>query len=323
MVHEEGVAHEVLLVLFAAVDGPEGIKPGVPFVHGYFAQIVAVQGVLVRVYHPVVVAYSVGVVLHVGPFVGLGVEYLHGGVYELLAGHQVQVLPVRLSLEGETAVVVYPEVSGAAFPGGDHYDAVGRLCAPDGCRGGVLEEVHALNVVGVHHTVHLLAGHGHAVHNEQRFLLGIDGRYTSYKICDAVGGFRDVETGCGAFEASEHVTVDVGLVTHGRAGNIGERTCGTLPGDGLVTGHHHLVDELPAGLQNQIQAGPSLDGNVHFFHTYIGNGKYGIGPRDFQGPFSVLVGDGADGCAFHQDACAFKGIAFLVGDDAAHAEWLF
>ena len=37
----------------------------------------------------------------------------------------------------------------------------------------------------------------------------------------------------------------------------------------------------------------------------------------------MLVGNGADGCAFHQDACAFKGIAFLVGDDAAHAEGLF
>ena len=91
VVHEIGVAHEVFLVFLSAVGCGKGVQGGVTLVYVYLSKEILVQRIFMREDNPVIISGSVCVVLDIGPFVCLGVEYLSCGFDKLLAGHLVHV----------------------------------------------------------------------------------------------------------------------------------------------------------------------------------------------------------------------------------------
>ena len=72
---KEGIAHEILLILFPSVFRSKSIQDFIPLCKGYFSIVILVHRYFVRKDYPVVSpAESVCALVYVGPFICLGIK---------------------------------------------------------------------------------------------------------------------------------------------------------------------------------------------------------------------------------------------------------
>ena len=169
---------------------------------------------------------------------------------ELVAAHHVEGGDVLLG--ADAAVVGHLDRAAAAFLRGDDDDAVGSAGAVDGGRGGVLQHGEALDVVGVDrgeriaHAGTAFTGHGHAVDDDERVVVGGKGCGAADADRGAVTGLsgsgHDMQTGDLAHEGlarrGDRAAVDFVVLD----GDDGARHIAFL--HGAVADDHDLVEEL-------------------------------------------------------------------------------
>ena len=228
-----------------------------------------------------------------------------GDVVVVLQGAGVQ---AHLRVQRDDGVLL------AGALGRDDDDAVRAAGAVQGVGGGVLEDGHRFHVLRVDH-VHVLDGH--AVHDEQRALPGVDGTETA----DADGRRVAGGAGGGAHLHARHLSVQGGSdggdlrlgefvgLHHLRGAREG------LLGGGTESHDDGLVQHLGVFLEDDVDDGASAHGNGLFGIADGGEHEDGVG-GDGEGIPSVHIRDGALGRALDHHAGADDRKPFGVGHRA-------
>ena len=205
--------------------------------------------------------------------------------------------------------------------GGDEDDTVGAAGTVDGGGGGVLEDVHALDVTrgdvgeGSHER--------HAVEDDERVVGG--GQGTLAADADLHRGTRlgvrlgHLDTGDAAFEGAGDITggnrAEV-ITAHGGdgAGHI-------LAAGRTVTDHDRGFQLLGVIFEDDVDLAAGLDGNLHGGVAHAGNLE-GRGRAGLEGIRTIDTGDGAVGRIHDHHSRSRDGRTALVRDRAADADAL-
>ena len=182
-------------------------------------------------------------------------------VFRPLVG--IQRFVTRDGAGGNTPIALETDRSGTfrtTFGGHDHH-AVGATGAVQGAGGGVLDDGHRLDVVGVQCVDVTVVRH--AVHHVERGGVGVEGTETT----DAHGcaGTRlsgtggRLDTGCQAVEGFRHVGDGTFLNLLGLDG-LG-RTRKGLFLRGTIGDHEHVLQEFGIGCQDDVDDRTALDGH--------------------------------------------------------------
>ena len=204
--------------------------------------------------------------------------------------------------------------------GGDDDDAVRAAGAVQGVGRGVLEDGHRLDVLRVDH-VHVLDGH--AVHDEQGALPGVDGAETA----DADGGSVARGAGGAAHLHARHLSVQGGsdggdlrfrkLIGLHHLRGARER----LLGGGTEGDDDGFIQHLGVFLEDNVDDGASVHGDSLFGIPDGGEHEDGVG-GDGDGIPSVHVRDGALGRSLDHHAGADDRKPFGVGHRARDGQRL-
>ena len=206
--------------------------------------------------------------------------------------------------------------------GGDHNHAVGAAGAVQSVRSGVLEYGHRLDVVRVQ--VVQVAFIGHAVHNPERLLAGVDrteaadtNRGGRAEVSRRAGGLH---TRHAADQRRRHVgSLHLGnLIRLYDGGRTGERLL-----LGRTVGHDHHAFDLGGVLpERDVDAGLVADRDFLGLVAQVGDDERGVGRDVRQGVVSVDVRRDALRSALHENVRADDGFAVGSGDFAADGDVL-
>ena len=212
------------------------------------------------------------------------------------------------AVETHVGIEIDADLALGSLLGGDDDDTVGTCRTIDGGRGGILEHLDALDVVGVE------VGDGaaaHTVDDEERCIRTVERTVTTQQEGGRLACLArlagDVETGNLALQTFHGVHYRcyldfVGLHARNSAGEI------ALLLD-TITDHHHFFEEVVVFVNDDFKLGIALDGHVLSRISHKTDVKDRLVGHTGDGEVAIEVGDGARCGAFDENIGTDDGFA--------------